>query len=250
MKILGIIPSRYASTRFPGKPLADVQGKSMISRVYEQAGRSESLSDLIVATDDQRIFDHVKSFNGSVVMTAADHKNGTSRCQETVELLRQKNPGLIYDAVVNIQGDEPFIDPVQIDSVCELMKLQGTEIATLVKKIESHGELFNPNVVKVAAGLSGRALYFSRNAIPFLRDYPEEKWTEHHVYYKHIGIYAYRTDVLARLVNLEPGRLEKAEKLEQLRWLENGYQIMVEQTDFESIAIDTPEDLSKINNNR
>jgi len=250
MKILGVIPARYASTRFPGKPLALVKGKSMIRRVYEQAQKAKTLSRLVVATDDQRIFDHVTDFGGNVLMTSMEHANGTSRCHEVVGSLKKNDPKSTFDVVINIQGDEPFINPGQIEAVCELFTIPETEIGTLVKKIESSDDLFNPNVVKVVTGLSGMALYFSRQAIPFIRDVPGKNWTEHHTFFKHIGLYGYRNNILEKIVNLKPGKLEKAEKLEQLRWLENDYRISVKQTVFESIAIDTPEDLLKINNNR
>lgn len=250
MKILGVIPARYASTRFPGKPLAEVQGKSMIRRVYEQAQKTSSFSHVVIATDDQRIFDHVKDFGGEVMMTSLDHTDGTSRCNEIVSLLQKNDASEKFDVVINIQGDEPFIDPAQIEMVCGLFSLPETEIGTLIMKIESENDLFNPNIVKVVTALTGQALYFSRQPIPYRRDVPEKDWTKHHTYFKHIGLYGYRTDILAEIVKLKPGKLEYAEKLEQLRWLENGYRISVKQTNFESVAVDTPEDLSKINNNR
>ena len=243
MKILGIIPSRYASTRFPGKPLAVIDGKSMIQRVYEQASKSALLSKVIVATDDSRIFEHVQDFGGNVAMTSKNHTNGTLRCWEVVE----QSDGN-YDIIVNIQGDEPFIDPEQIDQVAGLFKNNEVEIGTLVKKIKSEEELFNPNVVKAVFDQQKKALFFSRQTIPFLRGIPQEEWITKHNFYKHIGIYAYRFDVLEKIVKLKPTELEKAESLEQLRWLENGFKINVQITEKEAISIDTPEDLLKLTN--
>ena len=243
MKILGIIPSRYASTRFPGKPLAMIDGKSMIQRVYEQASKAASLSKVIVATDDSRIFNHVESFGANVVMTAANHPNGTSRCWEVFE-----KTGESYDAIVNIQGDEPFIDPEQIDQVARLFENNDIEIGTLVKKIQSEEELFNPNVVKAVFDRQKKALFFSRHVIPFLRDKQPEEYIANHNYYKHIGIYGYRFDILKKIVKLAPGELEKAENLEQLRWLENGFKINVQITTKQAVSIDTPEDLLKLTN--
>ncbi len=247
MKILGIIPSRYASTRFPGKPLADIKGKSMIKRVYEQAARSEFLSKLVVATDDQRIYDHVAGFGGDVIMTNVDHINGTTRCEEVLSKL--KNAGENFDVVINIQGDEPMMDPSNIDLLCGLFNQSETQIATLVKKIDSTEELFNENVVKALLGKNGKAIYFSRQVIPFLRGVEKHNWLESQTYYKHLGIYGYLSSVLEEIVNLPLGKLEQAESLEQLRWIENNYMIGAKITDFESIAIDTPEDLRKLETN-
>lgn len=248
MKILGIIPARYASTRFPGKPLADIKGKSMIQRVYEQASKSFRLDQVLVATDDSRVFDLVKKFGGNVIMTSPSHQNGTSRCQEVMGILATSKPSEEFDIVVNIQGDEPFIDPQQINKVVDLFNNPEVEIGTLAKKIEEADELFNFNVVKVILGKNKSAVYFSRQAVPFLRDFPEEEWTNHFDFYKHIGIYGYRSSVLKKIVKLSPGKLEEAEKLEQLRWLENGFHIAVELTAFEGVAIDTPDDLLKLTN--
>jgi len=249
MKILGIIPSRFASTRFPGKPLAMINGKTMIQRVYQQAKQAESLQKVVVATDDNRIYDHVKDFEGAVVMTSAKHQNGTSRCAEVIEILESSMPETKFDVVVNIQGDEPYIHPLQIDTVAGIFNDNEAEIGTLVKKITSEKELTNPNVVKVVFTNRRLALYFSRQPIPFFRDVPADEWINQRDFYKHIGIYGYRTAVLKKLSGLPVGELETAEKLEQLRWLENGYPIKVEITDFESIAVDTPKDLLKFNNN-
>lgn len=239
MKIAGIIPARYASTRFPGKPLAEIMGKSMIQRVYEQTAKAEVLQKVIVATDDQRIFDHVKSWNGNVVMTEKQHPSGTDRCREAMEAAAPD-----FDYVINIQGDEPFIDPEQISLLAGLLN-GDTELATLIKAIEDPADINNPNVVKVVTG-KDQALYFSRSAIPFFRNSSPENWINNHTYYRHIGIYAYRTDVLKKITELPIGKLEQAESLEQLRWLENGYSIKVAETDYHAVGIDTPEDLEKV----
>jgi 3-deoxy-manno-octulosonate cytidylyltransferase (CMP-KDO synthetase) len=239
MKIIGIIPSRYGSTRFPAKSLVLINGKSMIQRVYEQASLSSALDDIVVATDHPEIFDHVKKFGGAVCMTKTDHISGTDRCFEALTLQQKK-----YDYIINIQGDEPFIQPAQIDLLAA--KLDGTtEIATLVKLLDAEEQLFNPNVVKAVISKTMEALYFSRSAIPHIRNAPQESWMTKHKFYKHIGMYAYRADVLQRLTKLSVSSLEKAESLEQLRWLENGFKIMVAETLTETIGIDTPEDLQK-----
>ncbi len=248
MKILGIIPSRYGSTRFPGKPLADISGKSMIRRVYEQAGRSAQLDGLVVATDDQRIFEHVKNFGGEVVMTSTTHPNGTSRCLEALRIVQKKDDSDTYSGVVNIQGDEPFIQPEQISDVALMLKEKQAEIATLCCKIDDQEELFSPHVVKVVFDKEHVALYFSRQAIPNCRGAEEKDWLNQHIYYKHIGIYGFQTEVLSRIVMLKESALEKAEQLEQLRWLEHGFEIHIGMTSFQSLAIDTPEDLSKLTN--
>ena len=239
MKVLGIIPSRYESTRFPGKSLIDIMGKTMIQRVYEQAKKSKQLDDLVVATDDQRIFEEVKGFGGSVIITGKHHKNGTERCLEVAESLQAQ-------FVVNIQGDEPFIQPEQIDKLCSIIS-SDTDLATLIKRIKDPSDLGNPNLVKVVKSLDDHALYFSRSPIPF--DRPMNKaptLPSKKIYWKHIGIYAYRTEVLSQIVKLEESALEKMESLEQLRWLENGYKIKTAETHFESIGIDTPEDLDHL----
>ncbi|MCF6170875.1 MAG: 3-deoxy-manno-octulosonate cytidylyltransferase [Bacteroidales bacterium] len=243
MKTLGIIPARYASSRFPGKPLAIIGGKSMIHRVYDQACRAGALDRVVVATDDPRIFKHVEGFGGQVVMTAEDHPNGTSRCREVVAQSQEN-----YDVVVNIQGDEPFIDPQQIDQLADRFANTAVDIATLVKKIDATEELFSPNVVKVVFDKEKKALFFSRQPIPFLRGIPQENWMEHHDFFKHIGIYAYRQSVLEKIVRLGPSKLEQAENLEQLRWLGNGYRIHLGITEKEGVSVDTPEDLLKLTN--
>ncbi|MFY9310143.1 MAG: 3-deoxy-manno-octulosonate cytidylyltransferase [Bacteroidia bacterium] len=243
MKIIGIIPARYASTRFPGKPLIDIGGKSMIQRVYEQAKKTSSLSGVVVATDDARIESHVKSFGGEVVMTSETHQSGTDRCFEAIQKFSSA-----ADIVINIQGDEPFIQPEQIDLVASCFDSQEVQIATLVKQINSEQDLFNVNIPKVVLNTKGNAIYFSRQTIPFLRGKENTEWLNSHVFYKHIGIYAYRTKVLAEITRLDPSRLEVSEGLEQLRWIENGYTIRAKTTDFENVAIDVPDDLKKLTN--
>ena len=243
MKVLGVIPARYASSRFPGKPLVDIQGKTMIQRVYEQAMKAKSLSKVIVATDDERIFNHVKSFKGEVMMTSDVHQSGTDRCAEVINQLSSE----AFDAVVNIQGDEPFINPSQIDSVVEVLKKEQFMIATLVKRVHTEGVIHNPNIVKAVFSSEGKALYFSRSPIPYLRTTPTDEWLSKGEFYKHIGLYAYKSSVLKEIALLPPSRLEQLESLEQLRWLENGYAIGIAETDLETIGIDTPEDLLKVN---
>jgi 3-deoxy-manno-octulosonate cytidylyltransferase (CMP-KDO synthetase) len=240
MKIVGIIPARFASTRFPGKPLAMIGGKSMIERVYTQAKKSASLSDVIVATDHDGIAEDVERFGGKVCLTSPDHPSGTDRCAEVVEKL-----ALTCDAVINIQGDEPFIDPTQIDLLCSCFNDPETELATLIKEIKDENILRNPNAPKVVVDHSGFAIYFSRQAIPFIRA-SDTDWLKQHTFYQHIGIYGYRPDVLRKITALPPSRLERAEALEQLRWLENGFRIKTAVTSYESIAIDTPADLERL----
>lgn len=243
MKIAGIIPARYGSTRFPGKPLTLINGKTMIRRVYEQVMKASAIHIAIVATDDQRIIAEVESFGGRAAMTSINHKSGTDRCAEVLESLEDD-----IDIVINIQGDEPFIDPGQIDQVASLFQNPKVEIASLSSTITSEKELKNPNVVKLVRGKDGRALYFSRLPIPYFRAEPAGINLENHTYLKHIGIYGYRSEILRRIVKLEQGELENAESLEQLRWLENGFSIYLSHTNSESISIDSPEDLSKIIN--
>jgi 3-deoxy-manno-octulosonate cytidylyltransferase (CMP-KDO synthetase) len=246
MNIIGIIPARYASTRFPGKPLVDIHGKTMIRRVYEQAKKTVSLTEVYVATDDTRIFDHVETFGGKVMMTSTIHRTGTERCQEVVEKLMTEN--IPVDVVINIQGDEPFIRPEPIDLLASCFNDSQIQIATLIKKIIQEEDLDDPNTIKVVTNKLSKALYFSRTAIPYLRDKNHETRINFHTYYKHIGIYAYRTDILKKLTALDPGLLETAESLEQLRWLENGYGIHTLTTEFESHSVDVPEDLLKFDN--
>ena len=239
MKILGVIPARYASTRFPAKPLVDLGGQSMIERVYRQAKKSRSLAEVIVATDHDAIVQLVNKFGGKVVMTAEHHASGTDRIQEAHQKQAQH-----YDYIINIQGDEPFIAPEQIDLLASLLDGK-TELATLIKKIVDPEQLFNPNVVKAICNQHQEAIYFSRSPIPHLRNQEEKAWLQHHTFFKHIGMYAYRTDVLEKITQLPISSLEKAESLEQLRWIENGLKIKVAETTIETIGIDTPEDLQK-----
>jgi 3-deoxy-manno-octulosonate cytidylyltransferase (CMP-KDO synthetase) len=241
MKIIGIIPARFASTRFPGKPLIDIGGKSMIQRVYQQAKKSGSLTDVVVATDDVRIEEHVKAFDGNVVMTSKTHQSGTDRCFEAI-----RNFSADADVVINIQGDEPFIFPEQIDLAVSCFNSDKVQIATLAKKITAAVDLFNVNVPKVILNKQMEAIYFSRHAIPYIRGKEQTEWLVDHTFYKHIGIYAYRTRILAEITALKQSSLELSESLEQLRWIENGYKIKVEITDFESVAIDVPDDLKKL----
>ncbi len=239
MKILGIIPSRYGSTRFPGKSLANIAGKSMVQRVVEQVQLSSLITDVIVATDDQRIYDHVINFGGKACMTSLDHQSGTDRCYEA---LQAQNDA--YDYVINIQGDEPFIQPEQIDLLANLLDGE-VQLATLIKPIEEPEQIFDTSVVKAVKSVNGDAIYFSRNPIPFQRNVSQPDWISNHAYYKHIGIYAYRTNILKEITKLPISSLEKAESLEQLRWIENGYVIKTAITHHESLGIDTPKDLAK-----
>ena len=241
MKFVGIIPARYASTRFPGKPLAMLGGKPVIQRVYEQV--KECFDDLYVATDDDRIKDAVLAFGGNVVMTSAYCKNGTERCLDAYKRL-----ALDCDVIVNIQGDEPFIQHKQVEALISCFDSDATDIATLVKPFEVTDGLERlecPNSPKVVIDEKGYAVYFSRSVIPYLRGVEKNKWLESHTFYKHLGIYAYRANLLETLTTLPQSPMEKAESLEQLRWLENGYKIKVGVTDIETIGIDTPEDLER-----
>ncbi len=241
MKFIGIIPARYASTRFPAKPLAILQGKTVIQRVYEQV--IEILDDAYVATDDERIKDVVESFNGKVIMTSTEHKSGTDRCYEAFTKIAGD-----YDVIINIQGDEPFIQHTQLQSIKDCFLDAETQIATLVKPFSNDAlieDIENPNSPKVVINNNHQALYFSRSVIPYLRGIEKCDWTKHHTFYKHIGLYAYKKEVLKEITSLPQSKLELAESLEQLRWLENGYIIKVGFTDIETIGIDTPEDLHK-----
>jgi 3-deoxy-manno-octulosonate cytidylyltransferase (CMP-KDO synthetase) len=240
MSILGIIPARYASTRFPGKPLVDIGGKSMIQRVYEQAKKCTHLSEVIVATDNERIFNHVTGFGGVAVMTSADHQSGTDRCAEVAAGRPE------YDVIINIQGDEPFIDPEQITKLAFCFNDAGTQIATLVKKVSNEQELFNMNSPKVVINKLSEAVYFSRSPLPHIRGQEQQNWLNYFAYFKHIGIYGYRAEVLQQVTKLPVSSLEKAESLEQLRWIENGYRIKVAETELETFAVDAPEDLQKL----
>ena len=238
MKYIAVIPARYASTRFPGKPLAVLGGKTVIQRVCEQA--SSVLSEVYVATDDERIFRAVEAFGGRAVMTRADHKSGTDRIEEAVEKI-----GTDADVVINIQGDEPFIQPAQIETLMHLFDAPETQIGTLGKPFETIEAAMNPNSPKIVTDRRGFALYFSRSIIPYIRGIDQEQWLGHYPFLKHLGVYAYRREVLAEVTRLPQSALEKAESLEQLRWLENGYRIRVGITDMETVGIDTPDDLTR-----
>ncbi len=235
--IVGIIPARYASTRFPGKALAHINGKTMIQRVCEQAKKARSLQRVLVATDHAGIADHVRSFGGEVVMTRPDHPSGTDRCYEALQ-----KSGLTADFVINIQGDEPFLHPQQINQLAAILG-PTIELATLARPLTDAERLFSPHTPKVIFDRHGDALYFSRHPLPYVRGTAPGDWLSQHKFYQHIGIYAYRTDVLAAVTRLPPSPLEKAESLEQLRWLEHGYRIRVALTDYDTFGIDTPEDL-------
>lgn len=237
--IIGVIPARYASSRFPGKPLADLGGKTMIQRVYEQVNKVKSLSGVYVATDDERIFKEVEKFGGKALMTKANHVSGTDRCFEAASSIAEKP-----DVVINIQGDEPFIHVSQIEELVSIMA-NNAEIGTLVKKIDDEDTLLDINTPKVVFDSNYEALYFSRESIPHIRSVHKKEWLTHHTFYKHIGVYGYRYDVLEKLCQLQPSSLEKAESLEQLRWLENGFKIKIGITDAESFGIDTPEQLKE-----
>lgn len=238
MKFIGIIPARYSSSRFPGKPLAILGGKPVIEHVYRQV--SSVMEDVFVATDDQRIYDAVVAFGGKAIMTRSDHKSGTDRICEALEKV-----GGSFDVVINIQGDEPFIQKSQLETVMQCFDDPRTQIATLGKPFESMEAVENPNSPKIVLDNDGYALYFSRSVIPFVRGKEHEEWLSHFPYLKHIGLYAYRTEVLMEISKLPQSTLELAESLEQLRWLQNGYKIKVGLTDVETIGIDTPEDLQR-----
>ena len=246
MKFIAVIPARYASTRFPGKPLAVLGGKTVIQRVYEQA--VSVLPEAYVATDDKRIFKCVEDFGGRAVMTRADHKSGTDRIEEAVEKIEEqgarseKKDDLV---VINIQGDEPFIQPSQIETLMHLFDDPETQIGTLGKRFDTIEAVRNPNSPKIVTDRRGFALYFSRSVIPFIRGVEADEWMPHYPFLKHLGVYAYRREVLAEVTRLPQSALEKAESLEQLRWLENDYRIRVGLTDVETVGIDTPEDLAR-----
>lgn len=238
--IAGIIPARFGATRFPGKPLADIDGKSMIQRVWEQASKSKELGKVVVATDDQRIIDHVASFGGEAVLTGVNHPSGTDRCFEALKLI---GPG--YEYVINIQGDEPFIHPQQIDELASVLDGR-VQLATQVSTIENPKLLYSDNEVKVVLNHNSEALYFSRNAIPAVKGKPVSEWFGNYPYLRHVGMYAYRVDVLAEITKLPVGKLEQIEGLEQLRWLEAGYRITCVHTGYESYCIDEPSDIAMV----
>ncbi|MEI6274984.1 MAG: 3-deoxy-manno-octulosonate cytidylyltransferase [Prolixibacteraceae bacterium] len=243
-KFIAIIPSRYGSSRFPGKPMADIAGKMMIQRVYEQV--IQAVDEVWVATDDDRIADAVRSFGGKVVMTSVDCRSGTDRCAEAVRKISEAT-GEQFDVVINVQGDEPFIRPSQITVLQKpFISDPETEIATLIQQIKEMEVLLNPAEAKVALDIHGHAIFFSRLPIPMVFKSEQSEWLKSIDYFCHVGIYAYRTDILDKLCELPEGLLEKAESLEQLRWLEHGYKIKTEVTDHATVGIDTPEDLKKI----
>ena len=240
MKVFGIIPARYASTRFPGKPLVQLDGRTMVEWVYRRA--EKAFDTVAVATDDERIAAEVRRFGGRVVMTSPAHRSGTDRCAEALALM-QDETGTKADVVVNVQGDEPFVDPALLSRLAACFDDESTQIATVVKPFDSVADLMNPNNVKAVLSASGRAVYFSRSTIPYIRGFEQDEWLNRHTFYWHLGLYAYRAGILARLTQLPPSPLEIAESLEQNRWLENDFYIRVIQTQGENIAIDTPEDL-------
>jgi 3-deoxy-manno-octulosonate cytidylyltransferase (CMP-KDO synthetase) len=251
--IIGIIPARYASTRFPGKPLVEIQGKSMIERVYERASQARCLSKVIVATDDSRIYDHVRAFGGEVVMTHPDHPSGTDRCWEAYkspqspmgEFSNTPPSGAGGGYIINIQGDEPFIEAEQIDELGTLLDGK-VEIASQMIPVQSAALLFDIGEAKVIVNQDFEAIYFSRQAIPYLKGIDQNHWHKHHVYYRQVGMYAYRVDVLEKITKLEVSSLEQAESLEQLRWLQHGFKIKMALTQYESHCIDTPEDITRV----
>lgn len=242
IKFAAIIPARYASTRFPGKPLVMIGSKPMIRRVYEQAS---VVAEIVwVATDDQRIYDTVKNFGGKVVMTSPDHRSGTDRCAEALEIITRES-GNSIDVILNIQGDEPFIQPAQIRLLMSCFRDDSVQIATLVRKVGKEEDISNPNQVKAILDKDANAIYFSRSPIPYFRGADIREWTRNHVYYKHLGLYAYTADALNTITTLGQSPLEIAESLEQNRWIENGLKIRTAITDHESLSIDTPDDLRR-----
>jgi 3-deoxy-manno-octulosonate cytidylyltransferase (CMP-KDO synthetase) len=243
MNVLGIIPARWASVRFPGKPLVKIGDKSMIQRVYEQS--EKALKYVVVATDDERIVEEVKTFGGQVVMTGENHQSGTDRCTEALNKFEAET-GIRFDIVVNIQGDEPFIQPEQITDVVNCFNDPNAEISTLIKKITDDDALFNPNNPKVILNSNNEAIYFSRSTIPYVMNCEQTEWLKKHTFYEHLGLYGYKSKVLRQITKLAPSSLEKSESLEQNRWLENGFKIKVAETDHENISIDTQEDLDQI----
>lgn len=246
MKAIGIIPARYASTRFPGKPLAIINKKSMIERVYMQASKAKSLQKIVVATDNTKIYEHVKNFGGEVIMTSEDVNNGTERCLAALNILEKHDKNAYFNIVINIQGDEPFINPEEINTLVNCFNDKTVEIATLIKDITNSDDIFNPTIMKVVTDINNYALYFSRSPIPYIRNAKNEEWLSKHTFYKHIGIYAFRNEILKTVTKLPASTLETAESLEQLRWLQNGYKIKTDFAKHDSYSIDTPEDLKKV----
>lgn len=244
MKTLVIIPARYASSRFPGKPLAEIKGKPMIQHVFDRV--KSTFQNVYIATDDDRIENAAKKFNAPVVMTKRAHQSGTDRCREALEIIESQTE-IDFDIVINLQGDEPLIDPKAVKLSEEVLYQSDRQISTLIKRIEQSKELFDKNIPKVVIDQHHKALYFSRQAIPFLREKPTDVWLKHHIYYKHIGLYAFRKDILKKITELPVSSLENAEKLEQNRWLEAGCSIYCAKTEYESLSVDTEDDLKKIN---
>jgi 3-deoxy-manno-octulosonate cytidylyltransferase (CMP-KDO synthetase) len=242
-RFIGIIPARFESTRFPGKPLAVIHGKTMIQRVYEQA--SKALETVFVATDDDRIHKAVREFGGRVVMTSTSHASGTDRCAEAVQLAELESKAR-YDVVLNIQGDEPYIEPQQLELLKHCFTDPRTQIATLVKASDNANEIFDPNRPKVIVNCSQEAVYFSRSTIPYVRGKSKDDWPGTNLFYLHIGLYGYRKEILLEITRLPQSPLELAESLEQLRWIENGYRIAVRTTTYASFGVDTPEDLIRL----
>ncbi len=240
MSIIAFIPARYQSTRLPGKPLANIGNKTMIERVYNQVKMAKQVDEVVIATDHESIFEEAVTFGAKVVMTSSNHPSGTDRIAEAVQQFSQ------YDFVINVQGDEPFINPISIDLLASLLKNE-VELATLVQKINDSETLFNENIPKVVLNNNQEAIYFSRQTIPFLRDINPKDWLSKTTFYKHIGLYGYRKDILQKICQLQPSTLENAEKLEQLRWLEAGYKIKVGITTYDSFGVDTPSDLAQAN---
>ncbi|MDF1547949.1 MAG: 3-deoxy-manno-octulosonate cytidylyltransferase [Bacteroidales bacterium] len=243
MKVLGVIPARWASSRFPGKPLVKIGEKSMIQRVYEQSRKA--LDFVVVATDDERIVREMNKFGGQVVMTSPEHQSGTDRCFEALNIIETSRK-IKFDIVVNIQGDEPFVQPEQISDIVSCFDDPLAEISTLIKRITTSEALFNPNNPKVVKNNNNEAIYFSRSTIPYVVNVKDNEWLNKFIFYEHLGLYGYKTDVLRKITKLAPSALEKSESLEQNRWIENGFRIKVAETEYENISIDTQEDLDKI----
>lgn len=241
-KILAVIPTRYSSSRFPGKPLVDIAGKSMIHRVYMQAKKASLIDKVVIATDDERIYSHITAFGGDVVMTSQRHHSGTDRCAEVVRMRKFS----AFDTIINIQGDEPLIDPGQIDMLADLFIKKTPELATLVSVIDNNEDLINPNIVKVILGENRKALYFSRTPIPFVKGVEQNNWLKKYTFYRHVGIYGYSHNALLEISRLDASHNEKAESLEQLRWLDNGMEIYTEISNHISYSIDSPEDVQKV----
>ncbi len=240
MSVIGIIPARYASSRFPGKPLVNINGKSMLQRVYEQAKMANLLNEVIIATDDERILNHVKEFGGIAINTSTEHVSGTDRCYEAY-----CNYAKHFDYVLNIQGDEPMLNPEQINELCRVAD-GNTEIATQMIRCKSYEELFDKGEVKIVLNTTNEAIYFSRSVIPAIKNSDEKEWHLNFTYQRHVGMYMYKSTILKEISSLKPTLLEKVESLEQLRWIENGFKIKCIQTNYESHCIDTPQDLEKI----